>query len=230
MDKKNALKILNLGTKASFEDAKKSYRDLAKKYHPDVVVKNSSLEKDAESKMKDINLAYRYLAPKLRSNKSAGEKKSSKYKQSHQQPHKQSKDHRNTGKKESPEKDVGSMESIGKKIIESFTKAFFKKPTTIKPLRKKNRKEQVVRKRTGKVFFEDVFKQVHKGSIPKTRTKKKKNTGYANKKGPSDYYQRYMILKRKMTSVQSRTNQDLTIQRVEKIDPVRPVNPISKKK
>jgi len=52
MDKITALKILNLDTKASFEDAKKAYRILAKKYHPDVVVKNSSIEKDAESKMK----------------------------------------------------------------------------------------------------------------------------------------------------------------------------------
>ena len=57
MNRSVALKILNLNKKASFEDAKKAYRKLAKKYHPDVVEKNSSMEKDAESKMKDINLA-----------------------------------------------------------------------------------------------------------------------------------------------------------------------------
>jgi len=238
MDKITALKILNLDTKASFEDAKKAYRILAKKYHPDVVVKNSSIEKDAESKMKDINLAFRYLAPHLRSNKHPGKTKESQKKQSHKEPPKHPNDFKNTSKKKSvkQESDVkhsmSSMNSLSKKIMESFTNIFLKKTTATKPFKNKFKKDQVVRNQTNKVFFEDVFKQVHKGSLLNTETKrkKKKKTGLLNKKNSSDYYQKYMILKRKMKSVQSRTDQNMTIQRVEKIDPIRPVSPITKKK
>ena len=44
---------------ASQDDIKKSYRKLARKFHPDV-----SKEKDAESRFKDINEAYEVLRDK----------------------------------------------------------------------------------------------------------------------------------------------------------------------
>ncbi len=202
MDKGIALKILNLDVKASFEDAKKAYRDLAKKYHPDVVEKNCSLETNAESKMKDINLAFRYLAPQLRSNKSVKKtKEPPKRKQTSD--YNKTENYKKTAKKESAKPEnggTGSMDSIGTKIIESFTKIFFKKESSTRPLKKKLKKEQMIKKRADKVLFEDVFKGVHKGSFPDTgaRTKKKQKAGYSNNKDPFDYYQKYMTLKKKM--------------------------------
>jgi len=50
---KNYYKILGLKDDASDEEAKKSFRDLAKKYHPDI-----NKEKGAEDKFKEINEAY----------------------------------------------------------------------------------------------------------------------------------------------------------------------------
>ncbi|QBQ08061.1 DnaJ family protein [Spiroplasma gladiatoris] len=50
---KNAYKCLGLNSDASDAEIKKKYRQLAKKYHPDV---NSS--KEAQNKMSEINNAY----------------------------------------------------------------------------------------------------------------------------------------------------------------------------
>lgn len=53
--RKNYYSILGLNEDASIDDIKKSYRDLSKKYHPDV---NS----DGEEKFKEINEAYSVLS------------------------------------------------------------------------------------------------------------------------------------------------------------------------
>ena len=50
-------KILGVPRDASMEDIRKSFRKLARKYHPDV-----SKEKDAEERMKEINEAYTVLS------------------------------------------------------------------------------------------------------------------------------------------------------------------------
>jgi curved DNA-binding protein len=50
-------KILGVPRDASMEDIKKSFRKLARKYHPDV-----SKEKDAEERMKEVNEAYAVLS------------------------------------------------------------------------------------------------------------------------------------------------------------------------
>ncbi|MCK5098841.1 MAG: DnaJ domain-containing protein, partial [Desulfobacteraceae bacterium] len=60
MDTKQALDILNLTADASLEDAKVSFRILAKKYHPDKLINNDEKITDHE-KMKDINLAFHNL-------------------------------------------------------------------------------------------------------------------------------------------------------------------------
>jgi DnaJ domain len=69
MDKKTALGIMNLEETATLAEAKKAYRSLAKQYHPDVIKKNPSLKTDPEARMKDINLAFRYLVPLLKLNR-----------------------------------------------------------------------------------------------------------------------------------------------------------------
>src|ERR1041384_6097631 len=58
MDYKDYYKILGVDRKASEEDIRKAYRDLAKKYHPD---KNPN-DKQAEERFKEINEAYQVLS------------------------------------------------------------------------------------------------------------------------------------------------------------------------
>ncbi len=48
---------LGVSRDASLEDIKKAYRNLARKYHPDV-----SKELDAEERFKEVNAAYEVLA------------------------------------------------------------------------------------------------------------------------------------------------------------------------
>lgn len=56
---KDYYKILGLNTnKVSIDEIKEAYRDLAKKYHPDVNVGNTI----AEERFKDVNEAYRVLS------------------------------------------------------------------------------------------------------------------------------------------------------------------------
>ena len=59
MNYKDYYKIMDVDKTASQDDIKKSYRKLARKFHPDV-----SKEKNAESRFKDINEAYEVLRDK----------------------------------------------------------------------------------------------------------------------------------------------------------------------
>ena len=54
---KNYYEILGVSRDATQEEIKKSYRKLAKKYHPDI-----SKESDAEEKMQAVNVAYDTLS------------------------------------------------------------------------------------------------------------------------------------------------------------------------
>ncbi|HNQ03134.1 MAG TPA: DnaJ C-terminal domain-containing protein [Thiobacillaceae bacterium] len=57
MQYRDYYEILGVSRDAKAEDIKKSFRKLARKYHPDV-----SKEKDAEARMKDVNEAYAVLS------------------------------------------------------------------------------------------------------------------------------------------------------------------------
>ena len=203
MDKKTALKILNLEKDPSFEEAKKVYRNLAKKYHPDVIEKktrtNTKIKINAEAKMKEINLAFRYLAPYLKSKKTL---KKTPIKKKFKQPEKKV--------------DNGFLSKIFGVLSSALqerkdSKAFKNKVVKEKPLRKT---------RHSKVRFEDVFKKLYKVK-PEKKLRGKKNNLYQS-------YQKYMALKRKIRSGYSRSNQDMNITRVEKIAPVKPVNPVNR--
>ena len=50
--------VLGVDRKASKDDIKKAYRELAKKYHPDL---NPQNKKEAEEKFKEISEAYEVL-------------------------------------------------------------------------------------------------------------------------------------------------------------------------
>ncbi len=56
MEFKDYYKIMGLSSEASQDDIKRTYRKLARKYHPDV-----SKEKDAEAKFKEVGEAYEVL-------------------------------------------------------------------------------------------------------------------------------------------------------------------------
>lgn len=54
----NPYKVLEVSSNATFEDIRKSYRKLARKYHPD----SNPGNKSAEEKFKEINDAYTLLS------------------------------------------------------------------------------------------------------------------------------------------------------------------------
>ena len=58
--KKNPYKVLGIKEGASYDEIKRAYRELAKKYHPDRY-RNNPLADLAEEKMREINEAYEYL-------------------------------------------------------------------------------------------------------------------------------------------------------------------------
>ena len=55
----NAYKILEVAPNATDEEVKKAYRDMAKKYHPDLVSHlGDEVREAAEKKLQEVNLAY----------------------------------------------------------------------------------------------------------------------------------------------------------------------------
>jgi preprotein translocase subunit Sec63 len=55
------IEILGLKANASVEEVDQAYRDLANVWHPDRFVGNPRLQKKAEEKLKEINVAYEYI-------------------------------------------------------------------------------------------------------------------------------------------------------------------------
>ncbi len=211
MDRKAALKILDLDDNASLEEAKKAYRSLAKKNHPDLLRESFDDADAAESKMKEINLAFRYLVPHLKSGIA--------------------------GKKEKvPEKDPIKEKSVNaqnKNLFSFFSDVseFFKIKSFHKPEKqsKKEKPGQPGKKRQkAAVRFDEVFKTVHRPESISGRKKKKKKRPSSQGSDPFERYKKYMALKRKLKARRSGQNQDMGTGRVEKIERVRPVNPVGR--
>lgn len=72
MDLQRCLIILELETIGSLQDAKRAYKDLVRVWHPDRFQNNARLKYKAEQRLREINLAYKFLCRHIESNQ-AGE-------------------------------------------------------------------------------------------------------------------------------------------------------------
>jgi preprotein translocase subunit Sec63 len=68
MNLQRCLKILELKTADSLQEAKQAYKDLVRVWHPDRFEKNQRLKQKADKKLREINLAYNYLRSHIESN------------------------------------------------------------------------------------------------------------------------------------------------------------------
>ena len=68
MNLQRCLKILELETAGSLQEAKRAYKDLVRVWHPDRFQKNQRLKRKADKKLREINLAYNYLRSHIESN------------------------------------------------------------------------------------------------------------------------------------------------------------------
>lgn len=66
MDEKTALRILGLDKKPTREEARKAFHCLAKIHHPDHFARNPGRAGKEEDRMKQINLAFHFLLPRLK--------------------------------------------------------------------------------------------------------------------------------------------------------------------
>ena len=220
MDKKTALEILNLDAAATLAEAKKAYRTLAKQYHPDVLGKISPAEKGAESRMKDINLAFRYLAPLLKLNKTLTQASNRSNRiPAEDEPRK---------KKPQKAKKTG-WDAFFIKCEEFLIQLFSQKSEPVVLKNQKTRRNPEQEPKQSKALFRDVLKKIH---TPPFYTEKKEERiqkkRASSKMHPINDYQRYMELKRKMKSGRAGENPEMSIGRVTKIDPVNRVDAVKK--
>ncbi len=72
MNLQRCLKILELETIGSLQEAKRAYKDLVRVWHPDRFQSNPRLKQKADQKLRKINLAYKYLLNYIESNQIGG--------------------------------------------------------------------------------------------------------------------------------------------------------------
>ena len=220
MDTKIALGILNLDGTASVADAKKAYRNLAKKYHPDVVEKENGRQINAETKMKQINLAFRYMVPLLKKNEAKTKGKE-----------KRKNDGRKTIKTTSLKHETKMFVSFLTHIIGRWASFFSKKRKNNRAVKNKPEKTSPINKSSSNALrFHDVLKNVHPvlaDQQKKTGTPEKKR--YPRSRNIFKEYQKYMALKTKVASRQFDRHQGIRIESVHKIDPVKPILPLGKR-
>ncbi len=236
MDTHQAYKILNLDETASFADAKKAYRCLAKKYHPDITQSRTSSCDD--TKMKEINLAFVHLTPVLRSKKAAAgpAKATDEENLSQTSPgSKSQKVHPKNGKRENENtanenrvNETGPWHAFFSHVLDKLS-AGFEASRSKTSKRKNGRKKPVFRTRgfQHKKSFDQVFEKVHKSS---TSTTHKKNRAVNDRPRRNNNalknYQTYMKFKKRISAVKRRQNQNICVDRVEKINPIRPVSAV----
>jgi hypothetical protein len=212
MDLKTALDILNLDATATLAEAKKAYRTLAKQYHPDVMGKTDPTAKDAEARMKDINLAFRYLGPFLKLNTPV---KKTSVKTPHAEP---------TEEKPEPVKTWGAVFDHCSQLLTRFFVQ--QKPSRDMPKTPSPPKQGL--KRT-KENFRTVLKAIKTGTL----ADEKKTSRRPKKKNPCPnpsfgYHQRYRELKQMMKSGRSGKGMETSVSPITEIEPVTRANDVGK--
>jgi len=234
MTNQDAFDILNLPPDASLEMAKKAYRKLAKAHHPDRAGTDPMIQRSAEIQMTQINLAFRHLAPLLKSSpvsdKTDGPTADSTS---------ASRDDGLTGADRSsepvvePHSSAADVFNWGAKLVERFWemwKPHHKKPGGPGP----KRDEKPSGYRTSPVrpvfrtpSFDTVFTQVSAAGCDRFSQKRNPVCQRMPRQRFFDNpYHAFMTLNRNRMTARSAGNRELSIGRVEKISPVKPVPPV----
>ncbi|MCF6246756.1 MAG: DnaJ domain-containing protein [Desulfobacula sp.] len=224
MNKETAFRVLGLSASASLDQAKNAYRKLAKKYHPDVVENKTADAFFSDSKMKEINLAFRFLVPYLKPEPIS---------------EKMGKDKPFCKKK--PGESIHSKKKFRVNIF-SVLKIFFVQGASA--LRQKQRTKTAIHSRSktrqsihNKETFDNVLKAIFSAGVnasPLTgvnakRTKCRPNLRPGRQtRFTHSRYQQYMKMRKRYQPLSARKTQDIGIERVTKIDPVSPVDPVTK--
>ncbi|WDP93008.1 MAG: DnaJ domain-containing protein [Desulfobacter sp.] len=208
MDRKTAFGILGLPPQANSRQVKAAFRAEAKIWHPDRFAGDPEGARRAEARMKEINAAFMSLKPLLAEPAKQEPECNAAEAESHV---------RKRNPKTEPVKEFG--------VFSSFRTFFKKQPgRTREQAKVRSRKMKVDRKMKAAPKKQRDFKSVFNRVAPGLH-------GSACREGravrrpamPYDNYRRYMALKKRMKSVQQRS-QEGGIGRVEKISPVRRVD------
>lgn len=229
MDKKTALKILGLKENASFDDARQSYRELAKEHHPDRSPGKG--RKMDDTRMKEINLAYLSLSS-LFKNKTAKPTARKHETKTASGPVRQAR-----RSKKNPWSDIDKiiidrLSAIISDIAKEF-QVYIKKRSEQNRTVKSNNKVRQNRTTSGSTKkFDQVFRRIHgKRMHPVTSQASHKRIRSKRSVANNQSYkafQNYMALKNKIKANQKRQQQNMGISRVEKIEPVRPIKPVER--
>ncbi len=213
MDINQAFIILNLKHDACLEDAKDSFRTLAKRYHPDKL-RTHTTKASANDKMKEINLAFQILKKTL--------KKKDVSKPKIKKPIKTT-----TVKRTSSLKRFDSfLKKIHKKFLKKTKiKVGNKEPNGFNSFKSTNKKQNITKKDK---TFDSVLNKSIKSSL-------NKNFGEPELKNPNSIklkhkikiknsYSKYIQLKHKMRS----DRKDQKIKGFAPIEKISPISPIKK--
>lgn len=241
----DALEILNLKPPFDIAAAKKAYRLLAKKHHPDRAQKIPEALKAAEEMMKNINLAFRTVTVELKKRPQdfapdvPGESDTV-------QPHfsrrgekgetvSKKRTRRTTDRKASAKPGNRSGWSDFFKKMGSAMEGFFASPPKASR-RKKNKSAGFktagrVRRRQPGTFnevFETVWPSSGIGAANRTTTAKRNRSGSGRRKNAShsamSQYQKYMALKKRMRAGALKRSQGVRIEPIQKVSRVKPVS------
>jgi hypothetical protein len=238
MNRKSAFEILGLGQGASLSQAKKAFRELAKKYHPDRYSANQDHHMNAsqaEVRMKQINRAFHFLAPLLPptddlADDLPGELTDDLPKKASEKRPPSSKDRKTSGKKSSWYQYIlFPMIKMLKNGLKFKTPGqpgnFVKKPIFTKPTVKPKGR---IDKRAG---FDTILNKLSpeafafQKKLNPRRSKLPRDPEHLRDKGyPYGNYMKYMDIKKKIAGSRRRGQENYT--RIERIRPVSRVNPI----
>jgi curved DNA-binding protein CbpA len=211
MDIKKALAILNLKADACLEDARDSFRSLAKKYHPDKL--NITCKTTGHDKMQDINLAFHLLKKILKPKKKIKPK---------QCPSKQKKPEMK--KKPAFQEFTDFLRKIHKRFFKSGkTKNIQKGEEPSKESKSTNRSngsKNYVKKESR---FDSVLNKTIKSSI-NVDLRKPDTIKFKQKVKIKNSYSKYMELKQKMHS----KRKDTRLEGISSIEKINPISPITK--